>query len=116
MGTRTVSEWVTSLRAIGAGANADTRTAPFPRERLLRIVEDPTSPADDRAAAAVAVGASLGAEDRLRLRSVADAVVAPRLRVAIEAAAGDDDAELETALAQVVEEMTKQRALAPTQA
>jgi hypothetical protein len=116
MGTRTVSEWITSLRAIGTGANADMRTAPFPHERLLRIVEDPTSPADDRAAAAVAVGASLAAADRLRLRSVADAVVAPRLRVVIEAAAGDDDAELETALAQVVEEMTKQRALAPTQA
>ena len=111
-GTRTVGQWIASLRAIGAGANADLRTAPLPRERLLRIVEDPASPADDRAAAAVAVGASSNDDDRARLQSVADAVAAPRLRVAIEAAAGADDAELEAALAQVVEEMTKQRALA----
>src|SRR5262249_249480 len=56
-GDRTVAAWVASLRAIGAGANADMRTAPLQSDTLFRIVEDAASPADERAAAAVAIGA-----------------------------------------------------------
>src|SRR5262249_31956734 len=48
-GKRTLREWVTALRALGAGANASHRTAPFPRERLFRIVEDPSADPTDRA-------------------------------------------------------------------
>ncbi|APR80754.1 Hypothetical protein A7982_06101 [Minicystis rosea] len=40
----------------------------------------------------------------------ADNVAAPWLRVAIEAAAGADDAELDAALAQIGEEVTQQPA------
>ena len=101
-GGREVSDWVSALRAIGAGANADMRTAPLPRERLFRIVEDPASAAADRAAAAVALGTDLDDESRARLRSAAEATAAPKLRVVIEAAADSfEQAEIEAALAEV---------------
>jgi hypothetical protein len=115
-GTRPVSAWLGSLRAIGAGANADMRTAPLPCDQLLRIVEDPASPADVRAAAAVALGADADEHLRARLRSIAGAVAAPRLRVVIEAATGDDDAELEAALAQVEDEAMNQPPIVRVQA
>jgi hypothetical protein len=101
-GERAVGVWVAALRSIGAGANADLRTAPMPGERLFRIVEDPASPAVDRAAAAVALGGDLDEQTRTRLRFVADATAEPRLRLAIEkAAAGEDKAEIEAALAEI---------------
>jgi hypothetical protein len=109
-GTRTVRQWVAALRAIGSGANADMRTAPLPRERLLRIVEDPASPEEERAAAAVALATEQDDDGHARMRIVAMHVAAPRLRVAIEAAAKADDAELEAALAQVVDEGESRRA------
>src|SRR5262249_28225525 len=90
-GDREVSAWVSMLRTIGAGANADMRTAPVPRERLFRIVEDPASPAIDRAAAAVALGADLDEDGRRRLADAAHATAAPKLRVAIEKAADRSD-------------------------
>ena len=112
-GSRAVADWVTALRAIGAGANADMRTAPLPPERLFRIVEDPTCTAPERAAAAVALGTDLDDEARARLRSAAAAVAAPRLRVAIEAAAGSSaEAELEAALTELEEHEPKARAQA----
>jgi hypothetical protein len=101
-GERDVGAWVTALRSIGAGANADLRTAPLPRESLFRIVEDPAAHAADRAAAAVALGSDLDDESKARLRSAAEATAAPRLRIAIEkAAGGDGEAELEAALAEI---------------
>jgi hypothetical protein len=112
-GERRLGEWVAALRALGAGANADMRTAPVPRERLFRIVEDPACAPTDRAAAAVALGGDGALDDdgRARLRAVAEATAAPRLRVAIEkAAAAPDSAELEAALADVEGEKNKLRA------
>jgi len=103
-GERALGAWVTALRSLGAGANADLRTAPVPRERLFRIVEDAARPSVDRAAAAVALGRDLDDEGRVRLRSAAEATAAPRLRVALEKAAGaEGDAELEAALADIEE-------------
>lgn len=110
-GSREVSDWVSALRAIGAGANADMRTAPLPRERLFRIVEDPGGAAADRAAAAVALGTDLDDESRARLRAAAEATAAPRLRVVIEAAAGSSEqAEIEAALAEVAQAEERTRA------
>jgi hypothetical protein len=104
-GERPLGEWIGTLRAIGAGANADMRTAPLPRERLFRILESPSAGSTDRAAAAIALGQELDEESRARLRSAAEACAAPKLRIALEAAAkGDDEAELEAALAEVGEE------------
>jgi hypothetical protein len=101
-GARGAGEWVAALRAIGAGANADMRTAPVPRERLFRIVEDPTAPPADRAAAAVAIGGEIDAASRARLRAAAEATAAPRLRIVIEeAASGEDEDALTAALAEV---------------
>jgi hypothetical protein len=101
-GDRAPSDWIRALRAIGAGANADMRTAPLPRERLFRIVEDPTAPPADRAAAAVALGGDLDPSARARLRAAAAATAAPRLRIVIEqTATAEDDAALEAALAEV---------------
>ncbi|MFO0760280.1 MAG: hypothetical protein U0359_27610 [Byssovorax sp.] len=102
---REIGEWVTQLRALGAGSNADLRTAPLPRDALFRIVESPTAEAADRAAAAVALGRDLDDEGKVRLRSAASATAAPKLRIAIEKAAGDaDDEALREALAALEEE------------
>lgn len=88
-GDRSVGEWIRSLRSIGAGANADLRTAPVAPERLWRIVESPSVKPSARAAAATALGASVDEEGRDRLRAAAAATVAPKLRIALEAAAGE---------------------------
>lgn len=99
---RAPGDWLRALRGIGAGANADARTAPVLPERLWRIVEDPAAPPDARAGAAAALGATIDDEGRTRLRAAAEATAAPRLRIAIEAAAkGTGDEELAAALAEV---------------
>jgi hypothetical protein len=103
-GPREIKEWVSSLRGIGAGANASLRTAPVAPERLWRIVEDASAEPTARAGAAVALGAELDDERSARLRGVAHTIAAPRLRVAIEhVAEGKSDAELEEALAEMDE-------------
>jgi hypothetical protein len=107
-GERALSDWITALKAMGAGADAGPRQAPVPRDRLWRIVEDPRADHAARAAAAVALGGGED-EERARLRVVAEATAAPRLRVAIEAAAGQDEAAIGEALA-AVEEEAKRRA------
>ncbi|MEO7328842.1 MAG: hypothetical protein ABI193_09710 [Minicystis sp.] len=110
---REVSAWITALRSLGAGSNADLRTAPLPRERLFRIVESPTASAGERAAAAIALGTELDEEGRTRLRSAAEATAVPKLRIAIEQAAGSADEEaLREALAAVESEQDEKRALA----
>jgi hypothetical protein len=101
-GARAVPDWIRALRAVGAGADAGPREAPLPRDRLWRIIEDPRADQAARAAAAVALAGEEGERDRLR--AVAGATAAPRLRVAIEAAAGADDAAIGEALAAVEEE------------
>ena len=82
------------LLGVGAGSNADHRHAPVPADRLWRIVESPTQDAEARAAAAVALSHAPNDATRQRLRAVASNTAAPRLRVALEAAAraAEDDA------------------------
>jgi hypothetical protein len=111
-GERALSDWVVALRSLGAGANADLRTAPVPRDRLFRIVEDPAAAPADRAAAAVALGGELDDQGRTRLKAVAAATAAPRLRIAIEKAAEPDLAAVEEALAALEGEEEKARARA----
>jgi hypothetical protein len=96
---RPVGDWITTLRSIGTGANAAHRIAPVAPERLWRIVEDPSARAVARAAAAVALGARIDDEGRARLKAAADATAAPKLRIALFAAADSaEEAELEEAL------------------
>ena len=85
---RPAAEWVTALKAIGAGAAADLRNAAVPAERLWRIVEDSAASALARGGAAVARGPTLGAPaEQQRLRVAARATAAPKLRVLLERAA-----------------------------
>jgi hypothetical protein len=98
---RGVRDWIQELRAIGAGANADLRTAPVSPEHLWRIVESHGAEPAERAAAAVALGPSLDDEGKQRLRVAVDTVADERLRIAIDATVKQDDAALEEALSEV---------------
>jgi hypothetical protein len=103
-GGRELGLWVTALRALVRSDEATT-TVTVPKERLLRIVEDPAAEAVDRVASAVALGAVLDPEGRSRLRAAIEAVAAPRLRTALEKAAeAESEAESEAALAELGED------------
>jgi membrane protein YdbS with pleckstrin-like domain len=102
-GGRDVGTW---LRAL---VQLDDPGAPFrgnavPRDRLWGAVEDPSEPIEIRAAAAGALRVHLRDEERVRLRVAATACASPRLRVALEAAEGKDDAAFAEALDAVAEE------------
>jgi hypothetical protein len=100
-GDRPILDWVRSLRALGSGANADHRTAPVRPDALFRIAEDPGTEPARRVAAAVALGASVDAPGRERLRIAAATTADPALREVLELAA--DEAANEEALAVAVE-------------
>lgn len=107
---RSPREWITELRRLGAGAGADHRTAALDPDALVRVLEDPAAPPAARAAAAVAVAPG---DPRLkeRIRVAAGTTASPRLRVALEQAAGDeaDDAALEEALVELERETLPER-------
>ncbi len=98
---RSIVDWMKQLRAVGAGANATHRTAPTAPETLWRVVEDPAGEPAARAAAAVALCAELDDHGRTRLRAAAEATAAPKLRVALNAAADAEEEVLALALADV---------------
>ncbi|HEY2510335.1 MAG TPA: hypothetical protein VGI39_05755 [Polyangiaceae bacterium] len=100
-GARGVAEWIQALRAVGAGAIADLRSAPMNHERLWRVVESHGAPAEERAAAAVALASSLDAPGKERLRVAAEAVADRRLRVVLDAAESGDEAAMAEALQEV---------------
>jgi hypothetical protein len=104
-GSGDVGGWLRRLRGLGAGANADMRTAPIADVELARVLEDPSLGDEERVGAALALSAGRGPEQRERVRVVARTVAAPRLRVALEkvAAASNED-EYAEALASVEEE------------
>jgi len=96
---RDMVTWVRALLAAGSGASATHRAAPANRERLLRIVEDPSSQSTDRAAASVALHAGLEPDERTRIRIAQQATADPGLRVVLDAAIDEAAAEEELALA-----------------
>jgi len=98
---RGVQGWVADLRALGARQTFRDRAVP--EARLWQLVLSASEPVT-RAAAAVALGPSLDEEGRERLRAAAQAVVTPKLRVALEAAAEGREAEIERALVELEEE------------
>ncbi len=101
-GERSVTEWIARLRAIGAGANADARTAALPPEKLLSVVEDATASPAARVGAAVAAIPQLPAEARRRVRVAAATSASPALRVALtRVTEADDDEALAEALAEL---------------
>lgn len=98
-GRRSAKEWITALRTLGSGVGSLTyRVATVEPERLLAVAESPTEPPAVRAAAAVAIAKTATREQRERLKSSAETVAEPRLRLALEAAFGEDEEALEGAL------------------
>jgi hypothetical protein len=77
---------------MGSGGRRTYRASPPSREALFRIALDPAADEDVRAGAAIALGGSLDASQRERLRVAARVTVAPKVRVVLEReAAGDLD-------------------------
>lgn len=96
-GGRDVSEWMSALRNLNE-TQASFRSATIPDDELWRITEDPTEREPVRVAAAIALRDRLDDGGRQRLRLVVDSCVAPRLRIALDAAVDRDDASLTRAL------------------
>ena len=91
---RATGEWLSALQELAGAASTGYRESSV-AEELWRIVEDVAAPLDARAGAAVALRRWIGEDGRARLRRAAQTTAHPRLRVAMEAAAGaaaDDDA------------------------
>jgi hypothetical protein len=89
---RTPEKWIEALRALGS-AEADYRAASMSPDLLWRIAENAAAPPEERAAAAVALHATLDDDGRVRLRNLAQETAAPKVRFALEAAAESNDPE-----------------------
>jgi hypothetical protein len=89
---RSLPAWVRALRASGAGAAADHRTAPIASEALFSVVRDAEATAMRRAQAAIALGAR-GEGERKRLRIVAESTAAPEVRSLLELVAAEAEEE-----------------------
>lgn len=101
-GERAIGEWVVALKKLHRDADG-YREPGSALDQLWAVLEDVKAKAEQRAATAVALSPHLDDEGRKRVRIAAQAAVAPRLRVALEAAADEDEAELESALEAVAE-------------
>jgi hypothetical protein len=108
-GDRSHRDWVASLGALRD--RMSHRKAPVAPATLWRIVEDASTAPLERAAAAIALRGFMDDEERTRLAGTARATVAPRLRIALDAAASRDasDEELAAALAELEEEASEAR-------
>jgi hypothetical protein len=98
-GGRTAEEWARAVRGILGGDGGDYRTSAVPEENLWRVAEDPTAEETARVGAAVALRMTLDDDGRARMLRVAEASVSPKVRVALRAAAGAEDAAILEALA-----------------
>lgn len=99
--SRPVSEWVAALRSMKEGTPTFREGLTLAIDELWKILEDPDAQEEKRAAAAVALSPRIDDSGRGRLRVAAQATVAPKLRVALEAAASDDDDRLIEALEEI---------------
>jgi hypothetical protein len=105
---RTPIQWLDALRALGSADAREYRAAAMAPDLLWRIAENAAAPPEDRAAAAVALYATLDDEGRVRLRGLARETAAPKVRVALEAAASSNDPEeLARALSECEEVVVK---------
>jgi hypothetical protein len=96
-GTRTREQWLSALAKL-RDAQGGYRDAVVRDDDLWRLVEDPSAPADARAGAAMLLRRSLDDDGKARVRVAAEATASPKLRIALDAAAGDADETLESAL------------------
>jgi hypothetical protein len=96
---RDVPTWMREMRALGAGEMGGYRAAAIPRERLWAVVENPAADPSAREGAALALSASLDADDRARLAALAQKTAQPRLRIALDGVSREqDEARLRIAL------------------
>jgi hypothetical protein len=95
-GERSIRQWIAELRA--RATHETYRDTSFDVDRLWSMVESPSLEPSHRAAAAVALRDKLDDEGKARLRVAADACASPEVRVALEAAAEDDEEKLSSAL------------------
>jgi hypothetical protein len=102
-GERPLAEWLVALKDLAAPTGSAYRSAEVPIEELWRVVEDATAEPTARAGAAVALRPTLDDDGRVRLRVASEGTASPKIRVVLEAASGENDAALQTALAEVVE-------------
>ena len=96
-GDRPANEWLRELRSISVG-RTDYRRLAIDRETLLGIVEDGSRAAEQRAAAAIALGESPADGEVERLRRAAATSASPRLRIAVDATLHGDEAAMLEAL------------------
>ncbi len=87
---RSVAAWLGAVRPPASDA-ASYRELALPKETFWEVLEDPTATPTERAAAAFALRKRLDAEGRTRLVRVAEDCAEPKLRVALESIASDDD-------------------------
>jgi hypothetical protein len=102
---RSIDEWVASLRNLRQRVQTFREGSAL--EQLWGVLEDANMGAEERAAAAVALSPDLDDRGRERIRVAARATGAPKLRVALEAAAHDDEQKLLGALDEVTETHAK---------
>ena len=97
---RDLETWMKDMRALGGGELGGYRAAAIPRDRLWAVVENPAADPSAREGAALALSASLDADDRSRLATLAQKTAQPRLRVALDGVSREtDDSRLRVALA-----------------
>jgi hypothetical protein len=112
-GQRAMRDWVAALRKLDDKAPSFREHADSVQvlDRLWAILEDATMDHEKRAAAAVALSPHFDAADRQRVRIAARATATPKLRIALEAAAEDDEDRLVEALDEVATEGVAARRL-----
>jgi hypothetical protein len=108
-GERPVDEWVAALRTLTERADTFRESVTATTEALKRLVADASADAVSRAAAAVALSKG-DAHARVRIAEIAEGTAAPRLRVALSAAATEDEAALREAMAELEEEERQREA------
>jgi hypothetical protein len=108
-GTRTLGAWRAELASILTAAKGFRAAAVGPDD-LAGVMDDTSATAEQRLAAAIALGAV--PENRARIRVAAETSVSPKLRVALDALAeGEhDDAIFEAALEEAAEAEAREAA------
>lgn len=99
-GGRTPGAWVRELREHGSVAGGAYRAMALPEETLWRVALDPSERPNHRIGAGLALRAKLDDAGRARLRVAAGAAASPRVRIALEAVANENEDELVAAALQ----------------
>jgi len=100
-GNRDLATWLQDMRAIGAGTGTagGYRAIAIPEDRLWDILENPSADPSAREGAALALHASLDDAGRDKVRTLSRTTASPRLRIALDGVAKEnDDTKLRIAL------------------